>query len=87
MPFLIRKIGAAKEWPLIITVQKHGQRPAAATLGNQLVRSLINLIDIRALLAIDLDIDKQPIHYGRNGVVFKRFMRHDVAPVAGGIAH
>ena len=46
----------------------------------------IDLVDVRPLLAIDLDIDEQPVHDGGDVVVLEAFMRHDMAPVAGGIA-
>ena len=49
-------------------------------------RGHIDLVDVRAFLAIDLDIHVEPVHDGRHGVVLEAFMRHDMAPVAGGVA-
>src|SRR5204862_2061850 len=45
-----------------------------------------DLIDVGTLLAVDLDVDEQLVHHPRRRLVLKALMRHDVAPVAGGIA-
>ena len=83
---LFGKVSAAEERPLVIGVQKHRQRPAATPLREQLVRCLIDPVDVRALFAIDLDIDELPVHEFRRGVVLERFVRHDVTPVTGRVA-
>src|SRR3546814_15442414 len=43
--------------------------------------------DVRALLAVDLDVDEQPVHLAGDVGVLERLVRHHVAPVAGGVAH
>jgi hypothetical protein len=50
-------------------------------------RRHVDLIDIRAFLAVDFDVHKQIVHHARSRVVLETFMRHDVTPVAGRIAH
>src|SRR5688572_23336864 len=46
----------------------------------------VNGIDIRALFAVDFDVDKVLVHESGDSFVFKRFMCHDMAPVTGGIS-
>ena len=41
---------------------------------------------IRALFPIHFDVDEVGVHEGCGGVVLETLMRHDVAPVAGGIS-
>jgi hypothetical protein len=43
-------------------------------------------VHVRALLAIYFHVDKVPIHDRRDIRILERLVRHDVAPVAGGIA-
>ena len=73
----LRKIGTAEEWTLVVRVDEHRQGPAAGTLREQLVRRLVDLVDVRPFLAIDLDIDEQLIHHGCCCLVLERFVRHD----------
>ena len=49
-------------------------------------RRHIDLIDVGPLLAIDFDVDEQLVHHARGRVVLEALVRHDMAPVAGGIA-
>ena len=51
-----REVGAAPE-RLAGRRQEHGERPAAL-LAEQRQRMLIDLVEVRALLAIDLDVDE-----------------------------
>src|SRR5436190_4831263 len=44
------------------------------------------MIDVRPLLAVHLDVDEQIVHHARGCFVLEAFMRHDVAPVARGVA-
>ena len=81
---LSRKIGAAPERPAIRR-QKHRQRPAAM-LTELMQRIHIERIDIRALLAVDLDVDEQLVHHCCRCRIFEALMRHHMAPVAGRIA-
>ena len=84
---LFGKIGAAEKRALIFGRQEHGQRPAAVALRDELLRDLINLIQVGALFSIDLDVDEQLVHQCRNRGVFERLVRHDMAPVTSRITH
>ena len=79
-----REIGAAPD-RLALGREKHGQRPAAL-LAEMMQRRHVDLIDVRPLFAIDLDVDEQLVHDARGGVVLEALVRHHVAPVAGRIA-
>src|SRR5690606_21067979 len=81
-----REIGTAKEW-LLIQRQEHGQRPATIALRQHLVSGLVDLVNIRPFLTIDLDIDEMLVHDGRDFSIFERLVRHDMAPVTGGIPY
>jgi hypothetical protein len=83
---LAREVGAAEERPLVVVHQEHGQRPAAGAARQQLLALLVDAIEIGPLLAIDLDVDVERIHKLRGRRVLERFVRHDVAPMTGGIA-
>ena len=79
-----RKICAAPE-RLAVRGEKHGQWPAALLSGKR-EGELVDGVEIGAFFAVDLDVDKVLVHLGRDGVVFEAFVRHDMTPVAGGIA-
>ena len=83
---LVGKIGAAEKRPLVRGGEEHGQRPAAAALREQLVRGLVDPVDVGPLLAVDLDVDEQFVHERGRGLVLERLVRHHVTPVAGGVA-
>ena len=80
---LIREVGAPEKRALVLGVEEHRQRPATAALGQQLVCRLVDLVHVRSLLAVDLDVDEQLVHQLRRGLVLERLVCHDVAPVAG----
>ena len=61
------------------------KRPAAL-LAHQGQRMLVDLVEIRPLLAIDLDVDKELVHQLGDRRILEALMRHDMAPMAGGIA-
>src|SRR5699024_1137315 len=84
--WLGRKIGAGKERRVAGRVEKDGQRPAAATAREQLVSKLIDVIEVRALLAVDLDVDEVGVHALGDLVVVEALARHHMAPVAGAVA-
>ena len=65
--------------------QEHGQRPAAL-LAQMMQRRHVDLIDVGPLLAVDFDVDEQLVHHRGGVVVLEAFVRHDVAPVTGGVA-
>ena len=47
---------------------------------------LVELVEIRPLLAIDLDVDEVLVHQGGDRGILEALVRHHVAPVAGRIA-
>ena len=61
--------------------------PAATALREQLMRSLVNLVHIWPLFAVDFDIDEQLVHQFGRGLILKRLVGHDVAPVTGRVAN
>ena len=65
--------------------EKHRHWPAAAA-RRQLNGCHVYRIEVRAFFAVDLDVDKVFVHQAGSGFVFKRFMGHHVAPVAGGVS-
>ena len=83
---LLRKVGAAEEGRLLAGSQEHGQRPAAVALRDQLLRHLVDLIQVGTLFAIHLDVDEQSIHQRGGGGVLEGLVRHDMAPMAGRVA-
>ena len=42
--------------------QEHRQRPAAGAAGQELVRRLVDAVDVRPLLTVDLDVHEQLVH-------------------------
>ena len=79
-----RPIGAP-EHRLAIGRQEHGQRPAAL-LAERMERGHVDVVDVRPLLAIDFNVDEQLVHPSSGFGVLERFVRHHMAPVAGGVA-
>jgi hypothetical protein len=45
------------------------------------------MIDVGPLLAVNLDVDEELVHHRSDFGVFEALVRHDVAPMAGRIAH
>ncbi len=81
---LLRKIRAAPEG-LGVGGEEHGERPAAL-LAKLVQRRHVDRIDVGALLAVDLDVDEEVVHHGGGLAILEALMRHDVAPMAGGVA-
>ena len=77
-------IGAAVERPAFRS-QEDRHRPASLA-GHGHHRLHIKTIDIGPLLTVDLDAHKMFVHERRGLRVFERLMRHDVAPMAGGVS-
>lgn len=50
-------------------------------------RCHVDLVNVRPFFPIDLDIDVVGIHQVGNVGIFEAFVRHDVAPVTGGVAN
>ena len=65
--------------------EKHRHRPAALA-GHGLHGLHVDAIDVGPLFAIDLYVDEVVVHEARGLFVLERLVRHDVAPVAGGVA-
>ena len=78
------EVGAAPE-RLARRRAEHGERPAA-WLAQHLQRLHVDRVDIGPLLAVDLDVDEQLVHERRHFRRLEALVRHDMAPVAGGIA-
>ena len=80
-----REVGSAEEG-FTLRGHEHGQRPTAA-LTRHLDNFLIDVVEVGALLAIDLDVDEALVHQARDGGILERFVRHHVTPVTRGVAH
>jgi hypothetical protein len=78
------KIGAREKRPLIGR-QKHGQRPAPRA-AHELDHQLVDVIQIGALFAVDLDGYEFVVHLAGDAGVLERLALHDVAPVTSRIA-
>ncbi len=65
--------------------EERAQRPAAGA-RHQLHRVHVDLVDVGALLAVDLDRHEVLVEELRDLRVLERLALHHVAPVAGGVA-
>ena len=81
---LVRVVGAAVERPPVGR-QEDRHRPAAAA-GHRLDRGHVDLVEVGALLAIDLDRDEPVVQVAGGRLVLERLAFHHVAPVAGRVA-
>ena len=81
-----REVGAAEEWREVVRGEEHRERPAAGAPREELVRDLVDLVEVRAFLAVHLDVDEVGVHHLRGRFVLERLVGHDVAPVARGVA-
>src|SRR4051794_16976143 len=79
------EVGAAIE-RLAFRRQEGRHRPATMA-GHRLHRLHINRVEIRALFAIDLDIDEVFVHDRGRFRIFKAFMSQDMAPMTCRIAY
>ena len=80
-----RVIRAAEE-RLARRREKHGHGPASvARQRDDGVH--VHRVDVRPLLAVDLDRDEALVHQRSGLLVLERLVRHDVTPVAGRVAH
>ena len=82
----VRKIGPTEERPPVLRVDEHGQWPAAGPLRQELLRRLVDLVDVGAFLAVNLYVDEQLVHQRAGRLILERLVRHDVAPVTRGVA-
>ena len=53
--------------------------------GEHLDHALVDVIEVGPFFTVDFNVDKMLVHQGRNLGVFKGFVLHDMAPMAGGI--
>ena len=65
--------------------EEHGERPAALLAGG-MESGHVDLVDVGALLTIDLDVHEKLVHDRGSFRVFEAFVGHDMAPMTGGIA-
>jgi hypothetical protein len=79
-----RKVSAAVE-RLEARREKHRHRPAAMP-RHDLHRGHVNLVEVGAFLAVDLDADEVLVQKLADLRVLEALMLHDVAPVARGVA-
>ena len=83
---LRREVGPGEEGHQVVRGQEHRQRPAPGTAREELVGRLVDAVEVRPLLAVDLDVDEQLVHQARGVRVLEGLVRHHVAPVAGRVA-
>ncbi len=79
-----REVGAAVE-RYAVGPEEDRERPSAAS-RHHLHRLHVYVVDVGALLAINLHVDEQLVHHGGGRLVFEALVRHDVAPVARAVA-
>ena len=86
-PAIARDLGEIRAAPhrLAVGREEHGERPAAL-LAERMERRHVDLIDVRAFLAIDLDVDEEVVHHRGGRRILEALVRHDVAPVARRVA-
>ena len=65
--------------------QEHGQRPAALLAGG-MERGHVDLVDVGALLAVDLDVHEEVVHDRGGRRILEALVGHDVAPVTGSVS-
>ena len=80
-----REVGARVEG-LAGRGEEDGHGPTAVT-GHGRDGVHVHRVDVGALLAVDLDGDVPRVHQLGDGGVLERLVGHDVAPVAGRVAH
>ena len=80
-----RKIRAREEGFQVGCEEYRIGPPAAAR--DELRGCHVDLVDVRAFLAVYLDVHEMGVHDGRDIRIGEHLPFHDVAPVAGRIAH
>ena len=83
VPRPVREVGAGEERAAVV-VEDARHRPPALP-GHRGGRVHVDRIDVRPLLAVDLDADEVLVEVRRRGRVLERLVGHHVAPVAGGV--
>ena len=84
-PLLGLEIGPSIE-RLEVRQQKHIKRPSA-TNSHVLDGIHVNVVQIRALLPVDLDADKMFVHQLSSCLPLETFVLHDMAPMACRVAY
>ncbi len=80
-----REVGAGVEGSAIV-VDEHRHRPAP--MARQAHGGVhVDGVDVGPLLAVDLDAHEVVVEQAGDGLVLEGLVRHDVAPVAGAVAH
>src|SRR4030042_2383972 len=83
-PACLGKIGSGKEW---VSFRGHEDRKRPAPLpGKGLAYGHVDLVDVRTLLPVHLDGDEGLIQQLGHFSIFKGFVSHYMAPMAGGTA-
>src|SRR5579884_3714931 len=78
------EVGPAVEGPSL-GGEKDGERPAAVP-GEELDGLHVHVVDVGALLAVDLHVHEELVHQARDGRVLEALPLHHVTPVAGRVA-
>ena len=79
------EIGAGIDGPQVGS-EEDAHRPAAVAARKQHRGRHVDLVEVGAFLAVDLDGDKIAVEGGGDFCVLERFVLHHVAPVAGRVA-
>src|ERR1043166_2390125 len=79
-----REVGSAVEGDEVRR-EEDCERPAAVA-RHHLDGVHVNLVEVGALLAVNLDADEVVVHQPRDLIVLERLALHDVTPVAGRVA-
>ena len=83
VPRLVGEVGAGEERAALVV--EHARHRPAALPGHRDGRLHVDRVDVRPLLAVDLDAHVVLVHVRRRGLVLERLVRHHVAPVACGV--
>src|SRR5690606_12538706 len=83
--WLFREVGSTPE-RLTIGRYEHRERPTTL-VSHSLQRCHIDLINIRPLFPIYLDIYEESVHDRSHVIILETFVGHDMAPVASGIPY
>ena len=81
----LRRVVRAAEERLAVRREEDRHRPAAVA-GERDDGVHVDRVDVRPLLAVDLDADEVLVHQRGGRLVLERLVLHDVAPVAGRVA-
>ena len=79
-----REVGAGEERNALVVGERVEWPSALPAQG--LERVHVELVHMRQLFTVDFDGHKVVVEYFRHGRIRKRFARHDMAPVARGVA-